>query len=241
MIVSINQPAYLPWLGYFQRIAASDLHVVLDHVQFEKNSYTNRNKIRTATGWQWLTVPVQTSGRFGNLSIRTLRVDNTTAWSRKHWAALQTNYAKAPYFPQYKPVLLSIYKREWTHLADLCRELTACLLEGFGIRTRLLYSSDLSPKGAKDDMVLGLCRDLGATTYLSGAMGRDYLHEERFQSEGIRVVYQEYAHPVYPQVFSPFESYMAALDLLLNCGPRSSEIALGGAASVIPCEQAGRL
>ena len=98
MIVSINQPAYLPWLGYFHRIAISDVHVVLDHVQFEKNSYCNRNKIRVGNDACWLTVPVQTKGKFGELPISDLQIAENLSWQRKHWEGLRMNYASAPHF-----------------------------------------------------------------------------------------------------------------------------------------------
>src|SRR5687767_15737851 len=98
MIVSINQPAYLPWLGYFDRIARSDLHVVLDHVQFEKNSMTNRNQIRAGAEARMLTVPVRTAGRFGQLPINELEVANYTPWARKHWQAISQGYSKSAFF-----------------------------------------------------------------------------------------------------------------------------------------------
>src|SRR5476651_588587 len=101
MRVSINQPAYLPWLGYFDRIAISDVHVVLDQVQFEKNSMTNRNKIRTSNGSSWLTVPIKTKGRFGDLSICDLEVDTSSNWRDKHWKAICQNYSRSPYFGRY--------------------------------------------------------------------------------------------------------------------------------------------
>src|ERR1051326_8427944 len=102
MIVSINQPAYLPWLGYFDRIAASDIHVVLDHVQFEKNSFVNRNKVRTAQGATWLTVPVETSGKFGQLPIDQLQIASDQPWARKHWKTIEQCYAHAPYFDAHR-------------------------------------------------------------------------------------------------------------------------------------------
>ena len=134
MIASISQPAYLPWLGYFERIAASDVHVVLDHVQFEKNSFTNRNKVRTSTGWTWLTVPVQTRGRFGNSAIDRLEIDNSGPWSAKHWATLRQNYVRAPYFRAHEPFFELLYARRWDGLADLCREITTYLLEARNVR-----------------------------------------------------------------------------------------------------------
>lgn len=229
MIVSINQPAYLAWLGYYQRIAEADLHVVLDHVQFEKNSFTNRNKLRTAQGWTWLTVPVLTKGRFGGLTIDRLEVDGHQDWGRKHWATLSQAYRKAPFFPEHAPFLESLYARPWPLLADLIREVDAYLLAAFGIGTRTLASSGLDCRLAKDELVLEICRKVGATTYVSGSLGRQYLRESLFAEAGIRVVYQDYRHPEYRQCQpGPFEPYMAALDLLLNHGPEAVGILRGG-------------
>jgi len=98
MIVSINQLTYLPWLGYYDRIAASDLHIILDHVQFEKNSMTNRNKVRTSEGWTWLTVPVLSKGKFGDLEITKLGISENTKWQKKHWNTIKGSYSKAPFF-----------------------------------------------------------------------------------------------------------------------------------------------
>lgn len=226
MIVSINQPAYLPWLGYFHRIASSDLHIVLDHVQFEKNSFTNRNKIRLKDGWQWLTVPVLTKGRFGDLAIRELCIDGQTRWAAKHWIALQQHYRKAPHFARYEAPLAAIYAQPWERLDGLMRALTGLMLEAFGITTPLRYSSEMQPAGAKDELVLNLCRAAGATQYLSGPLGRNYLREEIFVSAGIRVVYHDYQHPAYAQTYPGFEAGMTALDLLFNSGPEEGRAIL---------------
>lgn len=226
MIVSINQPAYLPWLGYFHRIAISDVHVVLDHVQFEKNSFTNRNKIRTQTGWCWLTVPVKTAGKFGDIPINEIEISNEKKWAVKHWQSLRLNYAKAPFFDQHAPFFEELYTRSWQRLNDLMGEITTYLLDAFGIRTKLCFSSRMKTSGKKDELVLNLCRELGATVYLSGPLGRNYLREDIFQSKGITVRYDDYQHPTYPQAHSGFEPYMAALDLLFNNGPKSLGIIL---------------
>jgi hypothetical protein len=223
MIVSVNQPAYLPWLGYFHRIAVSDVHVVLDQVQYEKNSFTNRNKVRTSTGSCWITVPVRTGGRFG-VAIRDLEIDNGTAWRRKHRDTLRQYYARAPFFGEHASFVADIFQREWTRLADLCDVATTYLLGTLGIRTRIVSSSSLGITGVKDALVLNLCRALGATTYVSGAFGRRYLREESFREVGIDLIYQSYQHPVYPQVYQPFEPSLSIVDLLFNCGPRSLEV-----------------
>src|SRR6266436_1639013 len=141
--VSINQPAYLPWLGYFHRIAISDAHIVLDHVQLEKNSFTNRNKIRTREGWCWLTVPVRTAGKFGELPINELGIAGERPWAPKHWETLRLNYCKAPFFDQHAAFLRGVYTRSWLNLVDLAHEVTGYLLDAFGIRTKLYFSSQM--------------------------------------------------------------------------------------------------
>ena len=220
MIVSINQPAYLPWLGYFDRIAQSDIHVVLDHVQFEKGSVTNRNKIKWAHGTTMLTVPVLTRGRFGNLPILATKVGQ--GWRKKHKASLLQSYAKAPHLNAYKHFIESVYSQKWTHLAPLLKFTTDYLRVDLGIETPLLYSSLLRPVGTKSDLVLDICQRLSATTYLSGPFGRDYLDEGAFKRAGIQIEYHEYHHPVYPQCQgSGFLSHLSVIDLLMNCGPSS--------------------
>jgi len=229
MIVSMNQPAYMPWLGYFHRIAVSDLHIVLDHVQFEKNSFVNRNKIRTESGSCWLTVPVKTKGRFGRLPINTLEINNDVNWRRKHWETLQQNYGKAPYFADYAAFFELLYKREWHLLSDLCWELTTYFLTSFHITVPLQYSSEMQPRCTKGDLVLELCKKVGAGTYFSGVLGKDYLDEEVFRGSGVNILYQSYQHPEYSQCrLKTFEPNMAAVDLLFNCGPQSREVLLRG-------------
>lgn len=223
MIVSIHQPAYLPWLGYFDRLVASDAHVVLDHVQFEKNSFINRNKIRTRQGWGWLTLPILTAGRFGDLPINQVEIANETPWASKHWTALRMNYGKSPFFPEHADFFQTIYQRRWNKLVDLTGQITDYLVEAFRITTPRYFSSELKVGGKKDELVLNICRRLGAKVYLSGPMGRNYLREEMFQDAGITIRYHDYSHPTYPQTYPGFESYMAAVDLLFNMGQRSLE------------------
>ncbi len=231
MIVSINQPTYLPWLGYFHRIGVSDVHVVLDDVQFEKNSFTNRNKLKTAQGWMWLTVPILASGRFGQ-SIKEVEISNTRNWRHKHLTSIQTNYNNARFFCEYSSFFEEMYSREWDCLLPLIDFGTRYFLDQLGIRTKLIRSSTLDVQGTKSDLVLEICQILRADVYLSGTLGRGYLDEKSFRKAGIRVVYQDYKHPVYSQLWEPFESHMSVVDLLLNCSPRSLDIILSGQDSV---------
>lgn len=232
MVVSINQPAYLPWLGYFHRIACSDLHIVLDRVQFEKNSFTNRNKVRTKAGWCWLTVPVATSGKFGDLGIDHIEVAAEARWAAKHWATLYVNYRKTRYFAEHSVFFEQLYRQPWRLLNDLTSEATAYLLKSFGIVTPVRVSSRMAATGRKQDLILNLCQEVGATVYLSGPFGRDYLQEAAFRDAGIKVRYQDYRHPTYPQAYAGFEPFMAAVDLLFNCGSESLNVMMQGQATL---------
>jgi len=235
MIVSINQPAYLPWLGYFQRIAMSDLHIILDHVQFEKNSFTNRNKIKTGNSWSWLTVPVKTKGKFGDLPINSLEIDNNSNWRTKQWKTIINNYCKANYFQEHQAFFELVYQQDWQHLLQLCNEINHYLLKAFKISVPLLFSSTINCKHSKDELILELCQKVGASTYLSGSLGRNYIREELFQQAGIQVIYQDYHHPKYPQCLEhTFEPYMSAIDLLFNCGSDSFKILMSGQENIQP-------
>lgn len=224
MIVSISQPGYIPWLGYFNRIARSDIHIVLDHVQFEKNSFINRNKIRTGQSWMWLTVPVKTKGKFNDLPINGVSIDNTRPWARKHRDSLRFEYSKAPYFEKYWNWFEAAYNQPWTYLGNMLREFNEFFLEDLQIETKIYYSSELSVAGRKDDLVLNLCRDMGATTYISGPLGRDYLGHSAFDKAGIELEFHDYRHPTYSQLHKDFVPNMSIVDLLFNEGPKARDI-----------------
>lgn len=217
LIVSIHQPAYLPWLGYFDRIAASDVFVFLDTVQFEKNSYTNRNRIKTATGPMWLTVPVLTKGHLDK-SIADIKIDASKGWDRKHLRAVEQNYRNARRYRECFPRFEALYGDHNDGLADLCYEHLRFWLAEFRIRTRVVRASELSPPGTKSDLVVAICKMLGATGYLSGPLGRDYLDESAFQVAAIKVGYHEFSHPTYSQLYGPFAPAMAVVDYWMNDG-----------------------
>jgi len=220
MIVSINQPAYLPWLGYFHRIAISDVHVILDHVQFEKNSFTNRNKIRTKEGSTMLTIPLKTKGMFGSIAINTIEIADDI-WSSKHFKAIQGSYSKAKYFKHYEPVLNEIFAKKYNRLIELIIPMNEWLMKELNITTKMVRSSELNVEGTKSDLVLNICKELNASVYLSGSLGRDYLDMDSFKNCEIDVTFHDYIHPQYSQVYPGFEPNMTILDLLLNHGPES--------------------
>lgn len=228
MKVSIAQPAYLPWLGYFARILFSDLHVVLDDVQHSKRDFTNRNKLRTKQGWQWVTVPVTTKGKYTSLRINELEIVHTQKWELKHLRAIKDNYARAPFLPLYSEFFQQVYGSEWRYLIELTDRTNAFFREQLGITTRVLKSSDIGCDAKKDELILNICQAVGANVYLSGPFGRDYLREDLFRKAGIEIQYHDYRHPVYIQAFPGFEPNMSVVDLLCNCGPDSREVLCRG-------------
>jgi hypothetical protein len=226
MIVSIMQPAYLPWLGYFDRICNSDLFVVLDNVMLERSSktrFTNRNKVRTHQGSSWLTVPVKTSG-LGQPVISQVEIDNGQKWSSKHFSSLVHSYGRSPYFSEHKDWFEYFYQLSFPLLAPMLQESTNYLLKALNIHTPVVYSSSLQVEGQKSDLILNLCKKVGATTYISGPFGRDYLDAASFQQAGIELKFHDYQHPTYKQIHGQFEPYMSVVDLLFNCGSDSLDI-----------------
>lgn len=225
MIVSIHQPENMPWLGFFDKLRQSDMFILLDNVQFRKNYFQNRNKIRTATGWQWLTVPITSKSLMK--PINEVRVNNITHWQRPSWQAIQQNYHRTEHWDLYAPFFENIYSIEWERLVDLNVAIIKWVVEQLGIRTRLILGSTLAATGHSTALLLAQCQELGATTYLSGQFGREYLDTSQFENAGIEVRFHSFNHPVYQQVYSPFEPGMSAIDLLFNAGPESLAIIEG--------------
>lgn len=227
MIVSISQPRYHPWLGYFHRIATSDLFIYLDTVQYTPRDWENRNKVKTERGWAWLTVPVNYRHR---ALIPEVAVDNSQTWQEKHWGTLQTYYSRTSYFHLYTKQLKSIYfENAWHSLIELNLALTDMLCECLEIlKPNFIKASNIKVQGKGSDLILNLCKDVGATVYLSGSQGKNYLDEAAFTHAGIQIKYQNYIHPIYPQLHGEFQPYMAAVDLLFNCGHDSLKILMSG-------------
>lgn len=221
MTVTILQPAYWPWLGYIERIARSDHVIFLDSVRIDRNSKTkfaNRNKIRTKEGWIWLTIPFIQKGPEKDRPICELRINQGESWCNKHLGSLQHNYAHAAQIAEHRAFLNDIYGKNWERLADVSNATVMYLLRAFGVSTPVSFSSQLSVEGEGSELILNLCRAVGAKTYISGPFGREYLNGEGFAQAGIKVQYHVYQHPTYPQVFPGFEPHMSALDLLLTHG-----------------------
>lgn len=222
MIVSIHQPQYLPWLGYFDKISKSDVFVFLDNVQFKKNEWQNRNRIKTAQGWQWLTVPV--IHKFSQ-KICEVKINNTVSWKKKHLQALITSYSRAPFFKEHIPFFEQTYLQEWQRLVDINIHIILYLARAFGLDgKKLVRASAYVFRDEPTERLIDICKNFGGNVYLSGKDGGKYLNLTLFEKEHIQVIFQDYRHPRYPQLYGDFEPYLSAIDLLFNSGPESLSI-----------------
>ncbi|MCX7940605.1 MAG: WbqC family protein [Elusimicrobiota bacterium] len=215
MKVAIHQPQYLPWSGYFNKILQCDIFVFLDDVQYKKNEWQNRNKIKTATGTQWLTVPVHY--KFGQ-KINEVIIDNKILWKKDHIKSIEVNYRKAKYFFDFFPVVENLLSREYTKLVDINIESIKCVLSYLGINKQFVLSSTLNIEDEKTERLVEICKKLSADVYISGSGARDYLDIELFEKNNIKVVFQNYTVPEYQQLFGKFISNLSIIDMIFNVG-----------------------
>ena len=220
MRVTIHQPQFLPWLGYLDKIDQSDLFVVLDRVQFKKNEWQNRNRIRTSQGHQWLTVPVL--HKFGQ-RIDEVRIDESADWRTRHLRAVSMHYGRAHFRDAYLEGLRELYRGAAGQLMSVSLATIRWLLDSFGIKTPMRLSSEMSLREEPTERLIDICRAVGATEYLAGAGATAYLDVATFTASGVALEIQEFRHPVYPQCYNPFLPGLSAMDLLLTCGGEALE------------------
>lgn len=225
MIITIHQPEYLPWLGFFDRIEKADIFVLLDDMKYQKNAWINRNRIKTSQGWQWIRVPVKE--RESQKKINEIEIDNKSNWKQEQLKIIQYNYAKAPYFKNYLPIFEEAFKKEWKMLVDLDVYLIKKVMDIIGLKTRVERSSILRVEGVATERLVKICQNLKTDTYLSGPGfiedGKSHHTDfKKFEEAGIKVIFQDFQHPEYPQLFKEkgFISHLSVIDLLFNCGPQ---------------------
>jgi hypothetical protein len=219
------QPTYLPWLGYFELIISSEVFIFFDDVQFEKKSWQQRNRIKTPNGELMLVVPVKTSGaRFQKIN-ETL-IDNSDNWKRKHLKSIEVNYRKAPYFDKYFPKLEKIYAKDFEKLIDLNSEIIKFVLDELRVKTKLVYSSEIKARSGRDEKIIDICKGVGADELYDAAGAEEILDKTKYDE--IKLVFQDYKHPVYNQLHGDFVPYMSVIDLLFNEGEKSLEIIKSG-------------
>ena len=216
MKAAVIQSNYIPWRGYFDIMHDADVFVFYDDVQYTVNDWRNRNRIKTANGVVWLTIPTgnQNDRRICDVTIR------DQGWARKHWMTIEQSYRRAPGFARYGDFFRSIYDRSWESLSVLnqtmIRAIAADLL---GIRTRFLDSRDYDLSGKGSERLLLLLQRLGVTDYVSGPSAQAYLDADAYARCGVRVHWKDYSHyPDYPQLHGAFAPSLSIVDLLMNCG-----------------------
>ncbi len=244
MKIAIAQPTYLPWLGYFDLLDQVDKFVLLDTVQFSKQSWQQRNRIKTPTGLLWLTVPVVFRGRLGQ-RIVDVEIREADFW-RDHLRAVELNYRRAPFFDEYFSALSELLPSASSglRLAELNIGLLCWLAGSLDIKTPIVRASELAVDGKRTHLLAEICSLLGATTYVSPLGSADYLLAELpiLTGRGVDVVFQHYDHPSYRQLFPPFQAHASALDLLFNEGGESQPIVRSGRRTPFaPSEAAQRL
>lgn len=233
MFVTMHQPEHMPWLGFFHKMAQAELYVCVDTVQYRHKYFQNRNHIAGPDGPVWLNVPVLKACAYYG-PIKDVRIDNSREWRKTYWGSLRHAYQRHPHFGRYAEPLEAIVMGAGASLVDLNLALIDLMREALGITTPMVRASHHAPVGLKTDMILSLCEQVGATTYLSGPSGRDYLDEPRFGAAGVKLAYHHFEHPRYAQRRrTGFLSHLSTLDLLMNHGPGSREILLSPAMTVV--------
>ena len=220
-ILSIRQPGYLPFIGFFKKIQATDVFVFLDDVQYTRSDFDNRNKIRTQDDSMWLTIPI--FNKTGQ-TLNEVKIDYSKKWVSKHKSSIEYNYEKAPYFEEYWKDIELILDKSWEKLIDLNMELISYFITKLEINTKTVFSSELNINKTGSEKLLEICKDLQVDTYLSGEFGRNYLDINLFQQENIKVIFEKFEHPTYDQTFDGFVQNMSIIDLLFNEGQNAKNI-----------------
>ncbi len=214
-VVAIHQPDYIPWLGLYYKMAHSDIFVYLDDAQYSNEADHNVNVIKTANGAFRLKIPVEQ--HLGNL-INEVRTKDELRWKEKHLKTIQMNYSKAPHFkeifPGFEKVILSDYKS----ISELNMAINTFICSGFGIKPKIILSSDMPITTVREERVIDICKYVGGDEYLSGNGARVYQTEEHFTDKGLKLSYLDYKPIEYSQLWGEFLPCMSAIDYIFNCG-----------------------
>jgi len=227
MIVFVHQPEYIPWLGFFDKLARCDTFVIYDDAQYQHGGFHNRNRIRTPLSWEWLTVPISHGHP---QTIKDVKISGTQ-WKNKQLSQIISNYHRTPYFKEYFPIIRDAITFDHELLIGLNLHLIKAITELLDIKAKMMRSSEFPYIGTeKNEKLVSMCKFLGADVYLSGSGGKNYVDENSFSTAHIELQWHNYLHPVYKQVFEGFQPNMSIIDLLFNEGPKAKEILLTGGA-----------
>lgn len=215
LLVSIHQPNLFPWLGFFDKMALSDIFILLDNVPFTKGGYQNRVKIKNSSGASWLTIPVNTTGKLGQITNEVMTINNTS-WRKKHLTNFQLSYSKCPGYNFLLEELESLYKLEFQTLIDFTIPGINMIANILKIDSKIVKASELGCKGSSSELLADLVKKVGGTIYLSGPSGKSYLDKNYFTMNGIEVKYHHFKVSEYPQRFGEFVGGLSTLDYLFN-------------------------
>ena len=224
MRVTIHQPEFASWLGFFQKASLVDTFILLDDVQFRKNYFQNRNRVRTSNGWTWITVPVERFGHSTRINEVRIALTSNPRWTQKIETTVHHAYGRAPHFESVFSEFTHYLRKTNHSLVDLNIALIRWMLKGFGVQCKVLLSSSFESNATGSQRILELCLAVGADTYVSGVSGRDYLDLDAFKRSEITVEFQEFYHPVYKQLHPGFVPLISALEGLFLFGPSSNQL-----------------
>lgn len=233
MIISANQPYFAPFAGFFHKAILADVLVLLDKVQFPRGTtWMNRNRFKNDQGTLWMTIPVQKKG-LGLQNINAVKIYHQGRWARKHLASLKNAYANAPYLEEHLPFLYTLFSSGFEKLIDLNLEVIRYVVALLDIDTRIILLSDLGIQARGNQLLVEICRALGASQYLAQSPARKYLDPDLFRNAEIELDYFRMPVLIYPQLWGSFIPNLSAFDLVFNCGPKARAI-LTAAKETIP-------
>ena len=222
MVLAAHQPNYLPWAGFFHKMARCDVFVLLDSVQYARRSYTARCLVKQSDGSKhWMSVPVRKKGRYYQ-NIAEVEIDNQLPWQRDRRRTLESNYSKAPYFEKHRELLDLAYGRDWESLCRMNKALIEHLADLLGLSPRIVKLSETGIGEHSTELLVSLCKKLEADTYLSGPSGEKYLEAEKFAESGIDLKVFRYRPRPYPQLWGGFVPGLSVIDLIFNCGAEAA-------------------
>ena len=227
-VISIMQPNYLPWLGYFEIIDRSEIFVFFDDVQFIKKDWDHRNRIKTNESAFWLTVPVLSKGkRFQK--INEVKINNQINWKHKHLKNIESFYSKSKYYQQYISFFRKIYEKNWSALNYLNIETTIDIMKILNIESNCYLSSEMELISTENnDRIIEICKKLNCTELYNSQGAKKIINSEKINNAGINIIFQDYKHPLYNQLHGTFTSHLSIVDLLFNEGPKSLDIIRSG-------------
>ena len=220
-LICIRQPGYFPYVGFFKKIQSSDIFVYLDDTKYVDHGWDNRNKIKTDQGSMWLSVPIK---RKSKDLLKDVDISYDKSWQQKHLRSIELNYKKTSYLNCYLDDLSKIITKKWEKIVDLNLAIIEYLKKELQISTNTVRSSEMKINTTGSEKLLQICKQLDADRYLSGSSGLDYLNEKIFLDEKIKVIYENFEHPIYNQLGPDFLPNMSIIDLLFNEGEKSVQI-----------------